>query len=66
MAALLHAHLNNRRLRLIFLVEVLRGIPPFLTYYNKRYIKLERNSTAAFIYHGAYGPMAVAGYQVCC
>lgn len=44
----------------------LRGIPPSTPYCSEYYIKLERNSTPAFIYHCAYGPMAVAGDQVCC
>lgn len=65
-AALLHTYLTEQKAPTQFLVELLiRGIPPSVTYCKKRYIKPEKNSATAFIYHCAYGPMAVAGYQVC-
>lgn len=58
---------DKSEVQVYFLVELLiRGIPPSTPYCSEYYIKLERNSTPAFIYHCAYGPMAVAGNQVCC
>lgn len=58
---------DKREVQVCVLVEVLlRGIPPSTPYCSEYYIKLERNSTPAFIYHCAYGPTAVAGDQVCC